>query len=92
MNIAEIRQLIPNTPILALTATAPPLVIKDIQQQLHFKEENVFKMSFERKNLAYIVLETNGKEEELMHILNSVSGSAEVYVRSFGAAQRERNT
>ena len=39
LNIAEIRQLIPNTPILALTATAPPLVIKDIQQQLHFKEE-----------------------------------------------------
>ena len=82
LNIAEIRQLIPNTPILALTATAPPLVIKDIQQQLYFKEENVFKMSFERKNLAYIVRETNGKEEELMHILNSVSGSAVVYVRS----------
>ena len=82
LSIAEIRQLKPDTAILALTATATPKVIDDIQERLGFKQENVFRMSFERSNLAYIVRETMDKYTELIHILNAVSGSAIVYVRS----------
>lgn len=82
LKIAEIRKLLPNVPILALTATATPEVVKDIQARLSFKEENVFRMSFERKNLAYIVRSTENKAEELLHILNHVPGSAIVYTRN----------
>ncbi len=82
LNIAEIRRLKPEAPVLALTATATPQVIGDIQQQLAFRAPNVFRMSFERKNLAYVVRDTTDKEGELVHILHSVPGSAIVYVRS----------
>jgi len=82
LNIAQIRDLIPDVPLLALTATATPEVVSDIQRQLHFREENVFRMSFARPNLIYVVRETSNKEAELIHILNSVPGSAIVYVRS----------
>lgn len=79
LKISEIRNLLPDVPVLALTATATPEVVKDIQQRLAFKEENVFRMSFERKNLAYIVRRTESKQEELLHILKHVEGSAIVY-------------
>lgn len=82
LKISDIRKLLPGVPVLALTATATPEVVKDIQQRLAFKEENVFRMSFERKNLAYIVRRTENKAEELLHILNSVGGSAIVYTRN----------
>ena len=82
LNIAQIRDLVPEVPVLALTATATPEVVSDIQRQLHFREENVFRMSFARPNLIYVVRETNNKEAELVHILNSVAGTAIVYVRS----------
>lgn len=82
LKIADIRDLLPGIPVLALTATATPEVVKDIQQRLHFREENVFRMSFERKNLAYIVRKTENKTGELLHILNKLPGSAIVYVRS----------
>ena len=82
LQIVRIRQLKPEAPVLALTATATPEVVKDIQKQLAFKEENVFMMSFERKNVAYIVREAEDKREELVHILSSVAGSAIVYTRS----------
>lgn len=82
LKIAEIRELLPGVPVLALTATATPEVVKDIQQQLHFKQENVFSMSFERKNLAYVVRTAEDKLQELLHILKSTSGSAIVYVRN----------
>lgn len=82
LKISEIRNLLPNVPVLALTATATPEVVKDIQQRLAFKEENVFRMSFERKNLAYIVRKTENKTEELLHILKHVSGSAIVYAHN----------
>ena len=59
--IAEIRKILPDIPVLALTATATPEVVKDIQRQLAFREENAFRMSFERKNLAYIVRHTEDK-------------------------------
>lgn len=82
LEIVNIRKLKTNAPVLALTATATPEVVDDIQERLGFSEKNVFKMSFERKNLAYIVRHATDKEEQLLHILNSVSGSAIVYVRS----------
>ena len=82
LKIAEIRDIIPDAPVLALTATATPQVVEDIQNQLKFRERNVFKMSFERDNLAYIVRKTEDKESELIHILNSVAGSAIVYTRN----------
>ena len=82
LKIADIRQHLPNIPVLALTATATPEVIDDIQAQLHFREKNVFRKSFERKNLAYSVRNTEGKAEELVQILRRTKGSSIVYVRS----------
>ena len=82
LKIAEVRTLKPDVPILALTATATPEVIKDIQHQLQFREENVFRMSFARDNLSYVVRQSNDKEEELLHILRSVNGCSIVYVRN----------
>ena len=82
LKIAEIRELLPDVPVLALTATATPEVVKDIQARLHFRHKNVFRMSFERNNLAYIVHKTENKTAELLHILRSMPGSAIVYVRN----------
>lgn len=82
LKIAEIRQLLPGVPVIALTATATPEVVSDIQQRLQFRQENVFRMSFERKNLAYVVRHTEDKESELLHILQHVDGSGIVYTRN----------
>lgn len=82
LKIGEIRRLFPNINILALTATATPSVVKDIQRRLEFRHENVFRMSFERKNLAYLVRKATDKPRELLHILRSVDGCAIVYARS----------
>ena len=78
LKIAEIRTLLPGIPVLALTAE----VVKDIQARLDFREENVFRMSFERKNLAYIVRQTDNKTQELLHILRKIPGSAIIYARN----------
>ena len=82
LSIASIRDLLPGVPVLALTATATPEVVTDIQRQLRFSEENVHRMSFERQNLIYVVRETENKDNEMVHILQNVLGSAIVYVRS----------
>ena len=95
LQIADIRKDLPGIPVLALTATATPLVVKDIQEKLSRKSDyseyedyseysdfNVFKMSFERKNLAYVVRRATDKRQELIHILESVKGCAIVYARS----------
>ena len=82
LSIADIRKELPNTPVLALTATATPEVIDDIQERLQFREKCVYKMSFARKNLAYVVRHTSNKMGQLIHILSSVNGAAIVYVRS----------
>ncbi len=82
LKIADIRSIKPDVPVLALTATATPAVVDDIQERLGFREKHVFRMSFERKNLAYVVRHTGDKQGELLHILQSVGGSAIVYVRS----------
>ena len=82
LRIAEVRKLLPDVPVLALTATATPQVVNDIMQRLEFRRPNVFSKSFARDNLSYVVRHTNDKPAELAHILNSVAGSAIVYTRS----------
>ena len=82
LRIVQVRKLFPKVPVLALTATATPVVVEDIQRCLEFKAPNVFSMSFARSNLSYVVRHTEEKLTELIHILRSVPGTAIVYVRS----------
>ncbi len=88
LRIAEVRDLIRpfqegrRVPVLALTATATPEVVDDIQDKLAFPEHHVLKKSFARKNLSYVVRHTNKKADEIVHILTKVPGSAIVYVRN----------
>ena len=82
LEISNLRKIKPDVPVLALTATATLQVVDDIQEKLAFKSKNVFRMSFERKNLSYVVRKAENKPAELVHILKRVSGSAIVYVRS----------
>ncbi len=79
LQIAEIRPILPDTPVLAVTATATPAVAEDIQKRLQFAESNVIRQSFERKNLAYIVLNEENKPGKLVEMLTKVQGSAIVY-------------
>ena len=87
LKIADVRKLLPDVPVLALTATATPETIDDIQAKLGFKEPNVLRKSFHRENLRYIVRQTNNKAEQVAHILSRVPGSAIVYVRNRKRAQ-----
>ncbi|MDR1592944.1 MAG: RecQ family ATP-dependent DNA helicase [Prevotellaceae bacterium] len=95
LQIAEIRDIAPDAPVLALTATATPKVVDDIMEKLHFRKPNLLKKSFERTNLIYIVRTTEDKPAYLLNILRKEPGSGIVYVRSRGAtkeiAQRLKN-
>jgi len=82
LRIADIREIMPEVPVLALTATATPEVVEDIQKQLLFKKPNVFQKSFHRSNLAYVVRTVENKDENLLKILNNVPGTSVVYVRN----------
>ena len=87
LQIDKIRELLPETPVLALTATATPQVIEDIQDKLQFGKHTkgktgFYKMSFKRNNLSYVVRYAEDKYEEMVHILQSVNGSAIVYTRN----------
>ncbi|MBC5643742.1 RecQ family ATP-dependent DNA helicase [Parabacteroides sp. BX2] len=82
LSIADIREDLPGVPVLALTATATPEVVNDIQERLHFREKNVFRKSFVRQNLSYIVRQTEDKINSLIYILGKVPGTAIVYVRN----------
>jgi ATP-dependent DNA helicase RecQ len=82
LKIAAIRQFFPKIPVLALTATATPQVVADIQEKLEFRKKNVFQKSFERKNLAYVVQEEEDKLGRLLRICNKVPGTGIVYVRN----------
>ncbi len=82
LHIEDIREIQPKVPVLALTATATPEVVEDIQLNLGFRKKNVFQKSFSRDNLAYVVLKEEGKLEKLLDILKKVPGSGLVYVRS----------
>lgn len=81
-NISEVRQMKPEAPVLALTATATPDVVDDIMATLAFKKKNVFQKSFRRDNIAYMVRHTESKEEYMLKILQRIQGTAIVYVRS----------
>ena len=82
LKIAEIRALKPESPVLALTATATKKVVKDIQDKLLFKKQNVIQKSFRRENLAYMALEERHKATRVHKILLKIKGSAIIYVRS----------
>lgn len=82
LRIVDLRLILPDVPVLALTATATPEVVDDIQVRLGFKEKNVFQKSFHRSNLAYVVRHTENKDEYMLKILNSVPGTSVVYVRN----------
>jgi ATP-dependent DNA helicase RecQ len=82
LEIAQIRKIFPEVPVLALTATATPEVVKDIQLRLDFKTENVFQKSFKRSNLTYFVVNEEDKNSRMLRIMNRYPGSGIVYVRN----------
>ena len=82
LDIANIREFFPSCPVLALTATATPKAVKDIQQKLLFREENVLQMSFGRANLAYIVQQEDEILSGILHALQTIPGSCIIYTRS----------
>ncbi|MCX6231593.1 MAG: RecQ family ATP-dependent DNA helicase [Bacteroidetes bacterium] len=82
LKIAELKDLLKGVPLLALTATATPEVVEDIQNKLEFKQKNVFQKSFERKNLTYFVIKSDDKLARLLRLINKVKGTGIVYVRS----------
>jgi ATP-dependent DNA helicase RecQ len=82
LQIADIRKFITEVPVLALTATATHGVITDIQKNLGFKKENVFRKSFERKNLTYVVIKEEDKNGRLLRILKKINGPGIIYVRN----------
>ena len=81
LKIAELRDIVPDVPILALTATATKKVVIDIQEKLHFKKKNLFKISFERNNLIYLVRRTDDKLAYLLKIVQAVKGTGIIYSR-----------
>lgn len=82
LKIAELRTLLPDVPILALTATATPIVVDDIQDKLLFKQKNLLKSSFVRENLIYAVKPSENKEADIAELVKKMNGSGIVYVRS----------
>ena len=82
LRIADFRELLPDVPLLALTATATPEVVVDIQSKLHFRSPNVFRTSFERKNITYFVFKEEDKHRRILNIIRKVKGSGIIYVRN----------
>ena len=82
LSIADIREYLPDVPILALTATATKDVVDDIQEKLHFKQKNVFKKSFERANISYLVYKEDNKHGRLLRICKNTPGTGIVYMRN----------
>ncbi|MDR2980550.1 MAG: RecQ family ATP-dependent DNA helicase [Bacteroidales bacterium] len=82
LEIAEIRPYFPNIPILALTATATPEVVKDIQHQLKFKKENLFQKSFLRDNLTYYIVKEDDKKNRMLRVIRKYPGTGIIYVRN----------
>ncbi len=82
LRISAIREFHPTVPVLALTATATSSVVKDIQEKLLFKKENLFQQSFERKNISLVVLNEESKLKKLQEIVEKVKGCGIIYVRN----------
>lgn len=91
LNIANIRQILPSIPVLALTATATPNVVEDIQEKLLFKQKNVLQKSFERSNLHYIVYKTDDKSRTLLKLIQENPGTGIIYVRNRRKTQEVAN-
>jgi ATP-dependent DNA helicase RecQ len=88
MQIASLRELRPEIPFIALTATATKEVQDDIVERLKFRSDAaIFKKSFARDNLSFVVRNTENKDKKLLEILQKVKGSAIIYVRSRKATQ-----
>lgn len=88
LRIAEIREWLPDVPILALTATATPAVVTDIQDKLEFKKKNILQKSFERQNVAYVVLKEENKHKKLLDIVRNVRGTGIVYAANRRATKQ----
>ena len=88
LKIARLRKLAPETPVLALTASATPSVVEDIFDKLEFKEKHLFQAGFGRKNLSYVVRQTENKSEQLLRIIHNVGGSGIVYTRTRERAEK----
>ena len=82
LNISSLRDLLPNVPVLALTATATPEVVKDIQEKLLFPKRHLIKKSFKRDNLAYVVLHDENQHRRMLKIIDGVGGSGIIYVNT----------
>jgi len=82
LRIVELREYLPDIPLLAITATATPEVVEDIQYQLKFREKNVFRITFERKNLIYSTRETENKQKYILRLAGQLKGSGIIYARS----------
>lgn len=82
LRIVELREYLPDIPLLALTATATPVVVEDIQDKLKFRQKNVLRITFERKNLVYSIRETENKQKYILRLAKQLKGSGIVYVRS----------
>ena len=82
LKIGELRELLPDVPVIALTATATPQVADDIMERLCFREKLLLKSGFERPNLSYIVRHTEDKLGQLLNICRGVPGTGIVYVRN----------
>ena len=82
LRIAEIRRLIPDTPVLALTASATAMVAEDIMERLGFAEPNIVRSSFARPNLSYAVRHTDDKREQLLRVIEGVEGAGIIYMRT----------
>lgn len=82
LQLSLLRDLHPNVPLLALTASATPRVVDDIQAQLHFKTSHVLKKSFARPNLGYMAFDEENKMGRMLRIINKMGGTGVVYVRN----------
>ncbi|HIZ85053.1 MAG TPA: RecQ family ATP-dependent DNA helicase [Candidatus Coprenecus stercoravium] len=87
LQISDIRTLLPEVPVIALTATATPSVAKDIEEKLSFRKDNIICSGFERPNLSYVVHETENKLGAVLSVCNTVQGTGIVYVRERGGAR-----
>lgn len=88
LQIAEVREITPNAPILALTASATDIVAQDIMHHLHFSKEHILRSSFARPNLSYVVREVDDKYYHLLRVINSVEGSGIIYMRTREGAEQ----
>ena len=82
LRIANLREELPHIPVIAVTASATPLVQQDIVDKLKFRNENIFRQSFEKPNLSYSVFKVDSKINKLVDVINNVAGSSIVYCKS----------